>query len=473
MRDVGFAPGGKRLVTASEDLTARVWDLESRSVSRVLPHGSRRTTKWVESARFSRDGQHVLTAGDDGTAKLWRAGLGGTGRNSRGKGWTRLCSTLHYSPGRPARRHRRASKSPVLTLWRLRGQKLVRRLGRFARVDGVAFAPGGALLAAAGDGMLRVWRVADGAQVVSLSTGERQFALTSIAFDPGGTRIAVGSSSGAIWLWDRSDGKRLTRLAGNRDAVTDLSFHAGGRYLVAVLAHRGTANVWSVPRGQLVTTLRTRAPSLEGAAFAASGRRVAVAGAGGRVVVFDCAECRARCVRSSASRRNGSRHQCGRVSRTLLQVAIDTSRCGCHPRWRISVVLSPRGLDAATPSRSSPSVDPPGRADARSPRGPALGVAVLVGAGERPARSRCDRCERDPPVTFVTGRDGGVSVTGNGVSQMAPDPPDPCDVSWTRDNGRSCIYSVPEGTDVQIERLGTGNLSAGASSSVRARVGAQ
>jgi hypothetical protein len=59
---------------------------------------------------------------------------------------------------------------------------------------------------------------------------------------------------------------------------------------------------------------------------------------------------------------------------------------------------------------------------------------------------------------IVTGRDGGVSVTGNGVSQVAPDLPDPCDVSWTRDNGRSCIYSVPEGTDVQIERLGAGNL---------------
>lgn len=59
---------------------------------------------------------------------------------------------------------------------------------------------------------------------------------------------------------------------------------------------------------------------------------------------------------------------------------------------------------------------------------------------------------------IVTGTDGGVSVTGSGLSQVAPDPPDPCDVSWTRDNGRSCIYSVPEGTDVQIERLGTGNL---------------
>lgn len=59
---------------------------------------------------------------------------------------------------------------------------------------------------------------------------------------------------------------------------------------------------------------------------------------------------------------------------------------------------------------------------------------------------------------IVTGTDGGVSVTGTGVAQLEPDLPDPCDVSWTRDNGKSCIYSVPEGTDVTLQRLGSGNL---------------
>jgi len=59
---------------------------------------------------------------------------------------------------------------------------------------------------------------------------------------------------------------------------------------------------------------------------------------------------------------------------------------------------------------------------------------------------------------IVTGSNGGVSVTGTGVAQVEPDLPDPCDVNWTRDNGRSCIYSVPEGTDVTLQRLGSGNL---------------
>ena len=289
LRDVGFAPGGKRLVTASEDNTARVWDLKSRRVVQVLAHGAGRD-EWVESARFSGDGRHVLTAGDDGTVKVWRAGSEAPVTTLGKEGGPALLDAAFSSDGKLVAA---AGLDDEVRVWRWRTRKLIRRLGGFSRVDGVAFSPGGALLAAAGDGTLRVWRSADGAQVASLSTGEgRQFALTSVAFDRGGTLVAAGSSSGTVWLWDRRRAKSLTRLARNGDAVTDVSFDAAGRYLVAVLAHRGTANVWSVPRGQLVTTLRTRASSVEGAAFAPSGRRVAVAGAGGRVTVFECAECR-------------------------------------------------------------------------------------------------------------------------------------------------------------------------------------
>jgi hypothetical protein len=59
---------------------------------------------------------------------------------------------------------------------------------------------------------------------------------------------------------------------------------------------------------------------------------------------------------------------------------------------------------------------------------------------------------------IVTGDGGAVKVTGTGVVQVEPDPEFPCNLQQTRNQGQSCIYSVPEGNDVTLERLGSGNL---------------
>src|SRR5204862_462419 len=62
-----FSPDGRRVVTASRDNNARVWDAGTGlTLGEPLKHGDD-----VSSAQFSPDGQRVVTASDDNTARLW------------------------------------------------------------------------------------------------------------------------------------------------------------------------------------------------------------------------------------------------------------------------------------------------------------------------------------------------------------------------------------------------------------------
>ena len=62
-----FSADGTRVVTASEDKTARVWDAATgKPVTAPLEHQGP-----VHSASFSADGTRVVTASDDKTARVW------------------------------------------------------------------------------------------------------------------------------------------------------------------------------------------------------------------------------------------------------------------------------------------------------------------------------------------------------------------------------------------------------------------
>jgi hypothetical protein len=63
-----FSPDGKRIVTASLDKTARVWDAATgKAIGKPLKGHS----GYVYSAAFSPDGKRIVTASDDKTARIW------------------------------------------------------------------------------------------------------------------------------------------------------------------------------------------------------------------------------------------------------------------------------------------------------------------------------------------------------------------------------------------------------------------
>ena len=97
-----FSPDGKRIVTASWDKTARLWDAESgKQIGEPLTGH----TDAVMSAAFSPDGKRIVTASWDKTARLWDAESG----KQIGEpltGHTDRCEERGVQPRRQAHRHR-------------------------------------------------------------------------------------------------------------------------------------------------------------------------------------------------------------------------------------------------------------------------------------------------------------------------------------------------------------------------------
>ena len=60
-----FSPDGTRILTASADQTAKLWDAASGKLMASFAHEDE-----VEDAVFSPDGARILTASKDKTAKL-------------------------------------------------------------------------------------------------------------------------------------------------------------------------------------------------------------------------------------------------------------------------------------------------------------------------------------------------------------------------------------------------------------------
>ncbi len=272
-----FSPDGTRVVTASDDQTARLWDAATgKALATLEGH-----TAGVRSAAFSPDGTRVVTASDDQTARLWDAATGKALATLEGH--TAGVRSAAFSPD--GTRVVTASDDQTARLWdAATGKALATLEGHTDSVWSAAFSPDGTrVVTASFDHTARLWDAALGKAFATLAGHTEE--VSSAAFSPDGTRVVTASFDHTARLWDAATGKALATLEGHTDAVSSAAFSPDGTRVVTASLDK-TARLWDAATGKALATLAGHTATVSSAAFSPDGTRVVTASHDGNVRIW-------------------------------------------------------------------------------------------------------------------------------------------------------------------------------------------
>ncbi len=263
-----FSPDGRRVVTASHDDLARIWDAATGQQLLVL----RGHTDAVTSAEFSSDGRRIVTSAIDGSARVWDSSTGLELLALRGQGDHVNTATFSLD----GRFILTSSDDKSAYLWEGATGRLIRKLsGHSERIASASFSPDGRLIVTASDDKTAMlWESSTGRQLRVLTGHSNR--VWFAAFSPDGARVVTASYDKTARIWDVVSGRELIRLVGHRQPISTAVFSPDGRYVVTA-AVDSNAYLWDAASGSMVRSLSGHTDRVWSAMFSADSRRVVTA----------------------------------------------------------------------------------------------------------------------------------------------------------------------------------------------------
>ena len=277
VRIAQFSPDGDRIITVSADFTARVWDVQTgQPLTTPLKHGDA-----VRFAEFSPDGLRVVTASVDHTVRVWDAHTGQMLAKPLRHDHA-VCSARFSPDGQWLIT---ASEDKTARIWDLRpGEALVEPFRHGIEVLSAEFSLDGERIVTVSDDAVRIWNVRAGQIVAEPIRHEAK--VTFAQFSPDGRKVVTVSDDRTARVWNSLTGRAITGPLEHARAISTAQFSPDGLRIVTASADR-TAQIWNAATGERLIEPIRHGREVWSAQFSWDGKRVLTASSDKTACVWD------------------------------------------------------------------------------------------------------------------------------------------------------------------------------------------
>ena len=237
---VAVTPDGKHIVSCSDDMTVRMWAIDTGDEVLMLEGHSEVVTGVV----ITPAGLHVVSSSDDATVRMWCLTSGEEtllleGHSDAVKGVAVSQDSLYIVSG---------SDDTTVRIWDvLSGEPTQILEGHSEGVTGVAFTPDSShTVSCSRDRTIRIWDVSSGEQT-AICEGHTD-SVTAVAVTPDGNHIASSSDDETVRLWCLN-GSEVRVMRGHSHWVTGVVVTPDGASIVSC-SDDNTAKVWDLATGR-------------------------------------------------------------------------------------------------------------------------------------------------------------------------------------------------------------------------------
>ncbi|KAK4078309.1 uncharacterized protein Triagg1_3325 [Trichoderma aggressivum f. europaeum] len=281
VKDISFAPDGRRLASAAHDRTVKLWDTETGDcIETLLGHRS----FWLEGVSFAPDNRRLASVTNeeridgpyviscDHTIKLWDTVVGNciitfTGHDDK-------INAIRFMPD--GRWLASASNDHTVKLWDpATGSCIATLVGHNDCVTAISFTPDSRHLASASyDDTIKIWDTASGLCMTTFK-GHSKY-VTAVGFAPDNWQLASASYDSTIKLWDTTISHSPSTTDIHSDKVTAIGFTPDGRQLASA-SDDHTVKLWDTATGRCIATFKGHEHSVTAVTFAPDGHQLASA----------------------------------------------------------------------------------------------------------------------------------------------------------------------------------------------------